>query len=86
MRRDKCAGSFEFSVGLTNNLGRGENVTVSAELGSQNSMEFSASVAKQRLWGSNIGSQLQVAQQTRCLQQFSSYTEDTRKAAVTAYR
>lgn len=80
------AGSLEFSLGLTNNLGRAEDVTITAELGSQNSMEFSASIAKPRLVGTSIGSQFQIAQQTRCLQQYSSYTEDTRKAAATLYR
>ncbi len=80
------AGSLEFSLGLTNNLGRAEEVTITAELGSQNSTEFSVSVAKPRLQGTSVGSQFQVAQQSRCLQQYSSYTEDTRKTAITLYR
>ncbi|CAL5228989.1 g12227 [Coccomyxa viridis] len=78
-------GSLEFSLGLTNNLGRAEDVTITAELGSQNSTEFSVSIAKPRLQGTSVGSQFQVAQQSRCLQQYSSYTEDTRKTAVTLY-
>ena len=77
---------MEFSLGLTNNLGRAEDVTITAELGSQNSTEFSVSIAKPRLQGTSVGSQFQVAQQSRCLQQYSSYTEDTRKTAVTLYR
>lgn len=78
--------SLEFSLGLTNNLGRAEDVTITAELGSQNSAEFSASISKQRLGGTSLGSQFQIAQQRRCLQQFSSFTEDTRKAAWTLFR
>ncbi len=79
-------GSLDFTLGLTNNLGRAEDISITAELGSQNSMEFSATVSKPRLRSSSIGSQFQVAQQHRYLQQYSSYTEDTRKAAATLYR
>ena len=81
-----CSGSLDFTLGLTNNLGRAEDISIAAELGSQNSMEFSATVSKPRLQGSSIGSQFQVAQQHRYLQQYSSYTEDTRKVAATLYR
>ena len=80
------AGSLEASLGLTNNLGRAEDITITAELGSQNSTEFSVSIAKPRLQGTSVGSQFQVAQQSRCLQQYSSCTEDTRKTAITLYR
>ena len=82
----RWTGSLDFTLGLTNNLGRAEDISITAELGSQNSMEFSATVSKPRLRGSSAGSQFQVAQQHRYLQQYSSYTEDTRKAAATLYR
>ncbi|CAL8469714.1 g9256 [Coccomyxa elongata] len=78
-------GSLEFALGLTNVLGRAEEVSLSAELGMNNLTEFSLSVSKPRLGGRPRNTTVGVYQKRRSFAQYSSYSEETRGGTATLF-
>lgn len=79
------AGSLEVALGLTNVLGRAEEIDLSAEVGMNNLTEFSVSVNKPRLAGRPINSTFGIYQKRRSHKQYSSYSEETRGGTTTFY-
>lgn len=81
-----CAGSLEFALGLTNVMGRAEEVSLSAELGMNNLTEFSISLNKPRLGGRPRNATVGVYQKRRSYREYSSYSEENRGATATLFR
>ncbi len=81
-----CTGSLECALGLTNVLGRAEEVSLSAELGMNNLTEFSISVSKPRLRGRPRNLTAGVYQKRRSFREYSSYSEETRGGTASIFR
>ncbi|EIE18252.1 hypothetical protein COCSUDRAFT_60448 [Coccomyxa subellipsoidea C-169] len=78
-------GSLECALGLTNVLGRAEEVSLSAELGMNNLTEFSISVSKPRLRGQARNLTAGVYQKRRSFREYSSYSEETRGGTASIF-
>ena len=85
------AGSVELSFNLCNPLGYAENVSLSAEFGSQsatalNSSTYTLALTKPRPYGFPIVASARLHQLFHNCQRWSSYTELLRGGLLTASR